>query len=59
MPGKPMLTVTLKADKVTKNSIRFQGETEETAYLNVYLPKTLVHANGSPDRIQMVLTPVK
>lgn len=59
MPVKPILEVILKADKVTKNSIRFQGETEETAYLNVYLPKTVVHANGSPDRILMTLTQVK
>jgi len=54
---KGSIKVTLKRDKETKNSIRYTGETEETAHINIYLLKTEVQALGGPGTIQVTIAP--
>jgi len=53
------MKVILKKDKETKNTFRFQGETEETAYLNIYLSKDEVQTLGNPERIKVTIEPVE
>ena len=52
------MEVILRRDKETKNTIRFQGETEDTAYLNIYLLKSEVQTLGNPERIKVTIEAV-
>lgn len=45
----------LKKDKETKNTIRFQGETDETIHLNIYLTKSEVQALGNPEKVKLTI----
>ena len=53
------MEVILERNKETKNTIRFQGETEDTQYLNIYLPKDEVAEMGNPDRLKLTIEPAE
>ena len=49
------MEVILRRNKETKNTVRFQGESEDTAHLNIYLLKSEVQTLGNPERIKVTI----